>query len=371
MAANILDIVREGNNVRINANKLRELCRKTCVWDYFGVKKEDFLNLSDLKQTELTSKFYFENVNKQQQESIDASIGSIINSSSSINLKKVYENGENRTEISLSSSKDEEKKKPFLGHVDKKWLFCDECCDFSLKKANMPENILFYVNQGYQSYKDGKKCYYNDIYIVAQIMPLAYQPKDIESYDRKDNEVKILRARYDPANGTFLGIENCVALITVKNDPEEQFFDYGYFKANSKMLYSTRKSKIPSSFKATAFGTHKNQYDGGVFLEQEFSKIFFYLPSTVGRCEEINKYLTSAYLKPYQVDTNDLGVDLNPAISSDREPVVKCMKKIAEQSSQNLKRNADAHLAGIEHDNDTLMWPGGKRTVSNKFSLTY
>ena len=31
MAANILDIVREGNNVQINANKLRELCRKTCV----------------------------------------------------------------------------------------------------------------------------------------------------------------------------------------------------------------------------------------------------------------------------------------------------------------------------------------------------
>ena len=95
MAANILDIVREGNNVRVNANKLRELCRKTCVWDYLGVKREDFLNLSDLKQTELTSKFYFENVNKQQQESIDASTGSIRNSSSSINLKKVYENGKN------------------------------------------------------------------------------------------------------------------------------------------------------------------------------------------------------------------------------------------------------------------------------------
>ena len=250
-------------------------------------------------------------------------------------------------------------------------FFADECCDFSLKKANMSENTLFYVNQGYQSYKDGKKCYYNDIYIVAQIMPLAHQPKDIESYDCKDNEVKILRARYDPANGKFLGIENCVAPITVKNDPEEQFFDYGYFKANSKMLYSTRKRKIPSSFKATAFGTHKNQYDGGVSLEQELSKIFFYLLSTIDRCEEINKYLTSVYLKPYHVDISDLGMDINPAISFHREPVVKCVKKIAEQSSQNLKRNADAFLAGIEHDNDTLIWSGGKRTVSNKFSLTY
>ena len=32
-------------------------------WDYFGLGKEDFLNLSDSKQSQLTSKFYFENVN--------------------------------------------------------------------------------------------------------------------------------------------------------------------------------------------------------------------------------------------------------------------------------------------------------------------
>ena len=214
-------------------------------------------------------------------------------------------------------------------------FFADECCDFSLEKANLPENTLFYVNQGYQPYKDGKKCYYNDIYIVAQIMPLAHQPKDIESYDCKDDKVKILQKKYDSATGKFLGIEYCVALTT-DNGPEEQFFDSGYVKANSKMLYSTRKSKIPSSFKATAFGPHKNQYEGGVFLEQGFSKIFFYLPSTVDRCEEINKYLTSVYLKPYHVDISDLGEGFNPTISFDREPVVKYMKKIAKKSSQNL-----------------------------------
>ena len=73
--ANILDIVRGNEQLQINANKLRELCSKTNVWDYFGLRKEDFLNLSDSKQSQLTSKFYFENVNKQQ-ESIDASIGS-------------------------------------------------------------------------------------------------------------------------------------------------------------------------------------------------------------------------------------------------------------------------------------------------------
>ena len=154
---NILDIVRGNEQAQINVNKLRELCSRTNVWDYFGLGKEDFLNLSDSKQSQLTSKFYFENVNKPQQESIDASVGFILNSSSSINLKKVYENGENQSEMSLSTTKDEEKKPKSVTMWTEHVFFADECCNFSLKKANMPENTLFYVNQGYQSYKDGKK----------------------------------------------------------------------------------------------------------------------------------------------------------------------------------------------------------------------
>ena len=154
---NILDIVRSNEQAQINVNKLRELCSRTNVWDHFGLGKEDFLNLSVSKQSQLTSKFYFENVNKPQQESIDASIGSIINSSSSINLKKVYENGENQTEMSLSTTKDEEKKPKSVTMWTGNGFFADECCDFSLEKANMPENTLFYVNQGYQSYKNSKK----------------------------------------------------------------------------------------------------------------------------------------------------------------------------------------------------------------------
>ena len=124
--ANVLDIVRGNEQQPINVNKSRELSSKWNVWDYFGSGKEDFLNLSDAKQTQLTTKFYFENVNNiQQQESIDASIGSIINSSSCINLKKVYENGENRTEMGLSTTKKDEEKNPkILDHVDKKCFFC-------------------------------------------------------------------------------------------------------------------------------------------------------------------------------------------------------------------------------------------------------
>ena len=68
--ANILDIVRGQQEQQINVNKLRELCSRKNVWDYFGLDKVDFLNLSEAKQIQLTTKFYFENVNNtitQQQ----------------------------------------------------------------------------------------------------------------------------------------------------------------------------------------------------------------------------------------------------------------------------------------------------------------
>lgn len=81
------------------------------------------------------------------------------------------------------------------------------------------------MSQGHQSYKNDKKVYYNNVFIIAQIMPLAQKPKDIDSYELKEDEVKMLRPKYNPTNGEFLGIEYCVALVTVKNDLDEQFFD--------------------------------------------------------------------------------------------------------------------------------------------------
>ena len=180
-------------------------------------------------------------------------------------------------------------------------------------------------------------------------MPLLIQPKDIGSYELKDDKVKILRRRYDSISGEFLGIEYCVGLITVKND-EEQFFDYGYNKDNSKMLYSTKKLNTPSCFKETVFRVRKMQYEGGAFFEESFSKIFFYLLSTVDRSEKIDKYLTSIHLKPYHLNPSSLGENFNPAIEFDRAAVVSYMKRVTEQSSQNLKRNADAFLSSINHD---------------------
>ena len=79
-----------------------------------------------------------------------------------------------------------------------------------------------------------------------------------------------------PAN--FLGSNTVLPFITTRYDQDEQFFDYCYHKDNSKVLYSTRKLKIPNSFKTTIFGHHKTLYESGAFDEQEFSKLYFYLP---------------------------------------------------------------------------------------------
>lgn len=46
-------------------------------------------------------------------------------------------------------------------------------------------------------------------------MPLSHQPKDVESYELKDDEVKTLRPRYNMETGEFLGIEYAVSVITV------------------------------------------------------------------------------------------------------------------------------------------------------------
>ena len=140
-----------------------------------------------------------------------------------------------------------------------------------------------------------------------------------------------------------MGIENCLALITIRNDPQEQFFNYGYNKENDKVLYSTRKLKIPNSVKTTIFGQHRMQYEGGVFDGEKHSNIYFYLPSTVDRNEKINKYLHSVHLKPFAVNPADIAQGFNPTDPNlKRSAVVEYMKRVVLQNSQNLKRNADA-----------------------------
>ena len=304
---------------------------------------------------------------------IDDSTIQAISSCDKLNLKKVYQDGQNKTEMSIETSFDDKKKSKTLNLWSFGGFFLGDCANFNIEKANLPENTLMYVNQGYKTIKDSKKCYYNDLYIIAQIMPLAEHQKNVESYDCEEDDVKILRALYDKKTGKFLGIEQGIAQITVRDDAEEQFFDYG-FDAESEItrIYCQTKHKIPNSFTSTCFEFLKNQFECGLLAEKQSSDVFFYLPSTVDRCKTINKYKKSIHLKPTVVNITELGgKDFNPASSFDRAMVVSFMKKVAAVSSQNLLRNADAFLSKSKQSNETFIWPKGKRTVSNKFALTY
>ena len=73
------------------------------------------------------------------------------------------------------------------------------------------------------------------------------------------------------------------------------------------------------------------------------------------------KHLTSVYLKPFNVNHELLGEDFDLSSNDfDRDSIISYMKNVTEQSSQNLKRNADAFLSTLKHDNEKLLWPGGK-----------
>ena len=135
------------------------------------------------------------------------------------------------------------------------------------------------------------------MFIIGQITRLLYQPKHMNDYVLKENEVKIFRPKYNLTTGEFLVLEYCIAFLTVRNDPQELFFDYRYTKDNSRILFSVQKMKIPNSFKTTMFNKHKIQHVAGAFTTESLDA-FFILPSTVDRIEKINKHLGSVNLRP-------------------------------------------------------------------------
>ena len=180
-------------------------------------------------------------------------------------------------------------------------------------------------------------------------MSLLNQPEDLDQNVPKDNEVKLLRAKYHTTTDNFLGLENCLAYLTVRGDFHKQLFDSGYSKDNSKIIYSFHKLKVPNSFTSTIFNRHRIQYQSGAFSGTDFSGIFFFSPSTVDRIEEMNHYLVSVNLNPIDIEIDEFCEKFDPSKldynSSEKEKirksVLQVMKKVVDLSSQNPKRNAD------------------------------
>ena len=108
------------------------------------------------------------------------------------------------------------------------------------------------------------------------------------------------RPRYDPVTGTFLGLYETLGYIMVRGDPQEYFLDYGYSKQNLKILHSHYKKRVPSKFSGTFFNRHRIQFKSRA-LQSIFSNVYFSLPSTTDRIEDINRHMESVNLSPIDI----------------------------------------------------------------------
>ena len=130
----------------------------------------------------------------------------------------------------------------------------------NLEKVNMPENTLYYINQSFLStLKNGEIAMCNQNFILGQLIPAANKPKDIDTYECNENEVKLLCCIYDLDTGEFKGIREQLAYIVLRGDKNKIFFSYVYEKNKSQILYSYSKQQIPDAFVSTSFKKHYNE----------------------------------------------------------------------------------------------------------------
>ena len=255
--------------------------------------------------------------------------------------------------------------------------------ELNLDKVNIPENCLFYVNQGFlTTIKSGETLMYLDNFIIGQLIIAANQPKDIETYICSKNEVKLLSCVYDIQTGNFKGIREQVAFIVLRGDADETFLSYGFDKIKSKLLYSFSKQQIPNAFVSVAFKKHFQEIMSESSNESS-SSLFYFLPSISDRKEEINQHKNNVSLNPIDITTDFIEsfspekVSFKPDLLSssdekERKPQTEMLyglfNHIAKVSNQNLERNI-AYL-NIKQGRHEMEWSNNKFD-SSKFKLTY
>ena len=146
--------------------------------------------------------------------------------------------------------------------------------EISPSKVDFPENTLCYVNQDTFSTAKGDFAIHLDYVILRQLIPAKNNPKNIDEYECKGNEVKLYIPLYDVNTGKFLGLDTHLAFIMVQGDAGKAFFLYGYDESKPNMLYPTSKKMMPNIFQQTCIKKHVSQ----ILEEQsarDFSDIFF------------------------------------------------------------------------------------------------
>ena len=264
-------------------------------------------------------------------------------------------------------------------------FFRDVRAELNLEKVNIPENCLFYVNQGFLStVKSGEIAMYLHNFIIGQLIIAANQPKDIATYDCLKNEVKLLSCVYDIESGDFKGVREQIAFIVLRGDVDETFLSYGFDKVKSKLLYSYSKQQIPDAFVCVAFKKHFQEIMNESKSETR-SSLFYFLPSVSDRKEAINQHknnvslspidITSEFIESFSLESASFRPDLlNSSDEKERKPQTEMLyglfKHIAKVSNQNLERNI-AHLNISQNRPASEMEWTNSKFDSSKFKLTY
>ena len=96
------------------------------------------------------------------------------------------------------------------------------------------------------SNRDQKNTFHFSYFILRQIVKTSNPPQDVASYTLKENDLKIVRPKYNTNTGEFL--DNCetIGFMAVRGSPEEVFFNYWFDQEKSKVLYSFYKRRIPN-----------------------------------------------------------------------------------------------------------------------------
>ena len=287
-------------------------------------------------------------------------------------MNKEMTEGDKRLKMQLFYSNNDQNTQATEVLWSEKGFFGKQRSDLTLSKADFLENTLVSVNQAsYSKLKDGDKAIYTINIVLAQILPLAKNPENLNEYICKDNEVKLLCPIYDVDSATFCGLEERLAVIVVRGDKDECFLSYGYDPEKTKQLYSHFKKDILNIFQSTAFKKYypllKSDSKGN------YSTVFYFLPSSTDQKEKINKYQDHVQLYPVTANYEDfqefnkdkqafLPHHLESHNSQDRarahETVINFMKHVSQISNSNLSRNAKAlvieskipNVVGIETD---------------------
>ena len=90
------------------------------------------------------------NFSKSGAFNVNSSIGGAIRNASGVSMRKVIESGNDRTEVTVDTLNSEEKVKKCINLWENYRYLGTKSCDFSIEKANLPENTIFYINQAYQ-----------------------------------------------------------------------------------------------------------------------------------------------------------------------------------------------------------------------------